>query len=116
MLNIRRTLRHLVLVCLAGMATAPLRANIAYFFEAAPVTNDSRLTIGFQFRTLETVSVSALGYYDDGGDGLLTPHNVGIFDSNGVLQAATFLTSGTTTPLVGQFRYQDITPVLLPAG
>jgi hypothetical protein len=116
MVNIRRTFYHVVLACLAAVAAAPLRANTAYSFDTALVATDNPLSFGFQFQTLKPLAVYALGYYDDGADGFLTQHEVGIFDSNGVLLSATFLSSGTTVPLIGQFRYQDIAPLLLPSG
>lgn len=106
------------LACLlVVLASAPLRAgSIGYEFTAAPVSFDSRLSIGFEFSTLSSVTVDSLGYFDYYGDGFLTPHTVGIFDSSGNLVTSTTLGTGTSSTPNGQFRYQDITPVTLPAG
>jgi len=106
------------LACLlVVLASAPLRAgSIGYEFTTAPVSVDSRLSIGFEFSTLSSVTVDSLGYFDYDGDGFLTPHTIGIFDSSGNLVTSTTLGTGTSSTLNGQFRYQDIAPITLPGG
>jgi hypothetical protein len=89
--------------------------SIAYSFQTAPVSYDDQLSLGFEFRTTQAVAVYALGYYDEGANGFSTPHEVGIFDSAGALLASAFLDSGTGDPLLGEFRYHNITPLYLPA-
>src|SRR2546428_765822 len=46
-------------------------------------------TLGWQFATNSPVTVDGLGYYDFGGDGLVVPHEVGIFDAGGMLLTST---------------------------
>ena len=58
----------------------------------------------------------SLGYYDEGGDGFLTGHTVGIFDTTGLLLASTFLHAGTDGILDGNFRFQTINPITLSPG
>jgi len=102
---------------LVVLASTPLRAgSIGYEFTTAPVSFDSRLSIGFEFSTLSNVTIDSLGYFDCGGDAFLTPHTVGIFDSSGNLVTSTTLGTGTSSTLNGQFRYQNIAPVTLPGG
>lgn len=99
------------------LASAPLRADsIGYQFTTAPVTFDNPLSIGFDFTTLTSVTIDSLGYFDYDGAAFLTPHTVGIFDSNGDLVTSITLDAGTSSTLDGQFRYESIAPVTLPAG
>jgi hypothetical protein len=114
-------MKHLNLLgrvcCLALVVGAPATATTAYEFSSAPATTDStQLSLGFTFITYDDVLVTNLGYYDDGGDGFSTQHEVGIFGSTGALVADSLLSAGTIDPLTGHFRYVSITPVLLPAG
>lgn len=85
-------------------------SQIAFEFGTAPTTTDNPLSLGFQFTTDTALVISTLGYYDDGGDGLLTSHEVGIFDANGTLLTSTTINSGTVDPLIGHFRYGSIAP------
>ena len=91
-------------------------ASGVYSFTSAPTASDRQLSLGFVFTTNSAVQVTQLGYYDDGGDGFLTPHTVGIFDSVGNLLTSVTLAAGTTDPLVGDFRYEAVAPITLAAG
>jgi Domain of unknown function (DUF4082) len=88
----------------------------AISFSSAPTSSDSQISLGWQFTTLQDITVESLGYYDDSLDGFATPHEVGIFDSSGNLIVSSLLDAGTTDPLIDQFRYQVIMPLFLPAG
>jgi hypothetical protein len=55
-------------------------------------------------------TISSLGVYDS-GDGLSTSYTVGLWDSGQNLVASTVVTPGS--PLVGDFRYENITPVTI---
>jgi hypothetical protein len=88
----------------------------AYSFTGAPTSTDTQLSLGFSFSTTSTTTVTSLGYYDLGGDGFATAHEVGIFDSLGTLLASVDLTPGTGDTLIGQFRYASITPLSRAAG
>ena len=92
-------------------------ASVAYTFTSAPISYDTQLSLGFVFTANANFNVTSLGYYDDQGDGFLTPHEVGIFDSSGTLLASTTLAAGTSGALgPNDFRYQAITPLALVAG
>lgn len=104
-------------VCAIFSAEAGSAADLpAYGFDNAPASNDTQLSLGFSFTLNSAVKVTSLGYYDFGGDGFATAHDVGIFDSAGALLASANLSVGTGDALTGQFRYADITPLNLSAG
>jgi hypothetical protein len=73
-------------------------------------------TTGWMFSSANPLTVTALGYYDSGGDGLADTHDVGIFTSGGVLLVSTTVPSGTAGTLESAWRFVDIAPYLLPAG
>jgi hypothetical protein len=106
-------------------AVQDLRVNT--FF----ANNLSNEVAGWEFTTKAAVTVTRLGYYDNGADGLLTPHQVGIYDSaTQQLLVSGTVGAGTTSPIqgppvlsafapfpeVGAFRYVDVPPTTLPAG
>jgi len=73
-------------------------------------------TLGEVFRTgPKGMIVTALGFWDEGADGLAASHDAGIFQDalGGSLLVSTTIPSGTAGNLVGDFRYQPITPVAL---
>lgn len=85
----------------------------AYDFDSIQVSQDAPLSFGFWFETNQAVLVSDLGYFDAGGDGFGTPHQVGIFGTDTNLLVSTTLGQGTTGTLIGDFRYAAINPILL---
>jgi hypothetical protein len=108
-------------VALFGMSVSSHAVPIpAASFTSGPTTTghagSSSTTHGWLFSTNSDFLVTALGYYDDGQDGLAEVHAVGIFDSIGNLLVSTTVPSGLTGTLVGQFRYEPITPFLLSGG
>lgn len=85
------------------------------------VATDNR-TVGWIFETTQTVTISQLGIWDFQMDGLLADHQVGIFDASGNLLVETTVQAGMASPLDGpvigggQWRYEDISPLMLAAG
>ena len=71
---------------------------------------------GWQFTTNADISVTALGFFDDAQNGLTEAHDVGIFSAAGTLLASATVPSGVAAPLVNQFRYVAIAPLLLTSG
>ncbi len=57
-----------------------------------------------------------LGIWDAGSDGLSVAHDVGLWDSLGVLVASVTVPGGTAASLVDGFRYADIADVALSTG
>jgi hypothetical protein len=76
-------------------------------------TNDvNGYSVGYSFSTNSAITVTALGYFDDGT--LAETHNVGLYNSSGTLLASATV-NGTGTQ-VGYFNFVPITPVMLTAG
>lgn len=74
-------------------------------------------TVGYDFTTTSSFAVTALGFYDDNGDGLLSSHVVGIFDAatQSLLVSAT-VQAGTTHLLLNGFRWVSVPEIVLAPG
>jgi hypothetical protein len=71
--------------------------------------------MGYEFDVTDSVTVFALGAFDEDGDGLNSSHLVGLFTEGGVLLAST--TVNDSDSLIGHFRYSDLdTPEVLSPG
>lgn len=74
-------------------------------------------TIGWDFRLERSIQIGQLGYYDAEDPGLLTSHEVGIFDaSSRALLVRGVIPAGTAAPLHNGFRWLPVPSVTLPAG
>jgi hypothetical protein len=73
-------------------------------------------TVGWQFTISGAINVNALGVFDDRLNGLVESHSVGIWDNTGSLRVSGSVASGTTDPLVNQFRYVSVSSVTLDPG
>jgi hypothetical protein len=73
-------------------------------------------SVGWQFDVLTALTVTSLGWFDEGQDGLTVAHEVGIWDSAGSLLTSVTVPAGTVAPLDGQYRMVTITPLLLAVG
>jgi hypothetical protein len=61
-----------------------------------------------------TIAITQLGVFDEGGDGLVNSHQIGLWRNNGTLLASATVPAGTEAQLVGGYRYVPITPVVIP--
>jgi hypothetical protein len=96
--------------------TTPVAAYALFSQESVPESRYEREANGFEFVPWVDIEVTALGYFDEGGDGLVNEHTVGIFEkSNRQLVGDTVTVDGSST-LEGAFRYEEITPVVLKGG
>lgn len=78
---------------------------------------DGPFVMGFRFSLAEDTTITALGAYDAGGNGLQASHTVGIWlASNGSLVVSAFVPDGTQAELDGHFRYTEISDTVLPGG
>lgn len=75
---------------------------------------DGPWTLGWAFKASTSQTLIGLGAYDLGGDGFLTDHQVGLWDTNGTLLASVIV--GSSDPLINGFRFASITPYTLSAG
>src|SRR5678815_4779246 len=74
-------------------------------------------TFGWSF-TVGTASlqVTGLGIWDDGNNGLIGAHPVGLWSSSGTLLATTIVPAGTAAPLLGEYRFVSVpNPIMLSA-
>jgi len=104
-----------VIICLGALVAPATLFSAAINFTNAPVAHDRQLTLGFVFTTNSDIEISTLGYYDEGQDGFLANHEVGIYDSNGQLLTSIVLNAGSGSYLDGLYRYRAITPITLLA-
>jgi len=103
---------------------AALLCSVAAFADTAAIVPtgvssglDSRnFTTGWAFSLSNSISVTALGYFDADADGLLSNHNVGIFTSGGTLLVSAIVPNGVAGTLNGGYRYIGISPFALGAG
>jgi hypothetical protein len=70
---------------------------------------------GTDFRPLVDIEVSALGLYDDNGSGFRRSHRVGIFERDSKQSVVDAIVSSDST-LEGEFRWEQVEPVLLKTG
>lgn len=74
-------------------------------------------TVGWYFTVHEPIVVTDLGFWDSSQDGLAGEHEVAIWDATTqAMLAHTVVQSGTTSPLIGQWRYESITNLMLAPG
>lgn len=73
---------------------------------------------GFDFTPARDLSVSALGWYDHGADGLNNPHPVAIYVTSTKELAApsAIVDSASTLDTTTSFRFTSVTPFVLTAG
>ncbi len=72
---------------------------------------------GWNFDVLDPITVTSLGVYDNGSDGLAIPHDVGIFRvSDTALMGSTTVPDGLGGTLDGGFRYTAVAPFALAPG
>ncbi|HWE99719.1 MAG TPA: PEPxxWA-CTERM sorting domain-containing protein [Caulobacteraceae bacterium] len=94
----------------------------AYVFTSAPSSAQGQQTLGFTFTANQDFTITSVGYYDLGGDGFQTDHEIGIYAGDGMvapgaLLVSTDLAAGESGVLgADSFRYQDITPLDVTAG
>jgi hypothetical protein len=120
---------HAWAIGVAGLAlstTAAGAATIGYTNAGASTGGaGGNLNIGHQIIVSGTgITMTDLGVYDDGSNGLLAAHDVTLFRitnlgaSPGTVTplATTRVPAGTAAPLDSGFRFATIAPTFLPAG
>jgi len=113
---VRRSARYFGMALFVALVALPVPgfAGLAVDFTATSqdFNNLNGYSLGWEFHVLAPFTVTQLGFYDDGKNGLAEAHAVGIFDPGGNL-----LVSGTVQPgdpLVSWWRWTSVTPVVLP--
>jgi hypothetical protein len=112
---IRESLFALASFVLVAGAAAPAQAGVitpaVQYTTLSPESDTRPFTLGYSFSLSGPVTVNALGVWDDGFG---NSHQVGIWNSSGVLLASTTVL-GTDT-LLGGFRWDTIADLALGAG
>jgi len=79
--------------------------------------NANGWTVGWSFWSTDSIKVTALGFFDEGQDGLSYAHEVGLWNENGTLLVSATVPIGTTGELTGDFRFVSLAnPITLSAG
>jgi hypothetical protein len=77
---------------------------------------NSDFSLGWRFSTSTPLVISSLGVFDEGANGLLSSHPVGLYSEAGVLLTTTTIPAGTGATLIGDFRYVSVPPIIIPVG
>jgi hypothetical protein len=108
----------------AGLSLAVATAAAAHGQALVSFTGGNRFgsfeadgdTLGWRFTVDRAIQVTHLGFWD--GDFATDPmgssHAVGLWDSGGALLASN--TVSPSSPMTGDWRYEPISPTVLPAG
>ena len=100
--------------------TSAQASDLALDFTAGGgYVRDSWKNFGWTFTTSETRAVTALGLFDVNSNGLVDPHPVGIWDSNGTLLVSAVVQNQALTPstsTVGDWRFATVATTNLLAG
>ena len=81
---------------------------------------NNSITYGWSFSTNTAITLTTLGFYDSPfpfDPGLNENHQVAVWDgTSGTLLTSGTVPAGTSAPLIGGFRYVDVTDILLTPG
>jgi hypothetical protein len=111
---IRTTTRALTLsAILAFVFSSHTSAQIIFGVGGGSPRTDGGKVVGISLNgTGQTIT--SLGFYDQGQDGIGTSYQLGLWDSSQNLLATTIVTP--SSPLTGDFRYAAIPPVTLTSS
>ena len=92
------------------VAASSARAQViqAYFGPSPVQRTDGGQVVGVSFNSFGG-TISSLGFFDFGSDGLASSYQVGLWDSSQNLIDSVTITNSST--LFNEFRYEPITPV-----
>lgn len=107
-------------LALLAILLSPVAANadpILASFDNPSVFFGQDQSLGYAFSSDTSATITALGFWDSGGDGFAANHEVGIWDAGGTLLGLVNLSAGTSNTLIGDFRYADLASAIsLVAG
>ena len=114
MFSIYRLLAVLTFAIFATNATA---TPIITFDESSGTSAfNNRQNVGWRFDVLDPINVAALGWYDEGLDGLGAEHQVGIWDATGNLLVSALVPGGAIAGLDDVYRRVNISELHLDVG
>jgi hypothetical protein len=113
-----RQLSRFLIAVLAFVPACVVWAVPAIQFNEATGGNgtNANQSVGWQFNVLAPITVTGLGWFDQGGDGLGHEHTVGIWGPGGALLTSILVPTGVAASLDGQYRTVPIAPLLLSVG
>ena len=123
MMRCKRALAVLVVLAALGPSKAFATSLALDVTGGGLAGSDTRSgSIGWEFALSSEVIVTSLGYWDEGGNGLVDSHDVGLWTSGGVLLAQTTVTNASpitvnSTSGLGAWKFQPLASGLdLSAG
>lgn len=113
----KNNLRLVLTLLLLATKSAFAAATAAVSFTGGTFDNTANDTAGFRFTVgYSDISVSALGFYDQGANGLSDAHPVAIFDAmTGLSLLSATIPSGVGATLENGFRFVQVAPLTLRA-
>jgi len=110
----------IILVLLAWTASVSANVAIMNFVGDSSATVRDSVMCGWEFTVTQEITITHLGLYDDGNNGIQR-HPIGLWEvSNVDVTDGTLLTSGELSyqnnPLIDGFRYDDVDDVVLTTG
>lgn len=112
-----RTILAFTAAC-AVIVAQPAVAQTSAFTTSGETTTlfNPPFTLGYSFSLSQSFSLTGLGIFDEGGDGLLNSYDVGLWSAGGTLLASTVVSGGTAATLVDGYRYDAFSPITLGVG
>jgi hypothetical protein len=114
--GLRRSVAIVCFLSLGSLAEAVPTPAISITNVIGQTLGNPPFTLGWTFTVDDSILVTQLGLFDSLQNGLLESHDIGIWDDDGILVAATTIGSGTSGELINNFRYVGIDPVTLDSG
>jgi hypothetical protein len=116
----KRFLMTLAAACLVLFGSSAALADSIPVITFNQATGGSGLnqaqSVGWQFNVLNPLTVNALGWFDEGADGLGHSHTVGIWNPAGALLTSILVPAGTVASLNGVYRMVSIADLILPVA
>jgi len=111
-------LRLACLICVVAVSTVVVNSAILLGAPSGEVAALGNRTYGAEFTVGSLdLSVTDLGAFDLGEDGLNESHQVGLWDSSNTLLGSVTVPAGTGATLIGEYRYVSLAlPVALSAN
>ena len=121
--SFKQSLRVLALFAVLGPASVLATTMALDILGGGSAGSDTRNgTIGWGFHLNGPTNVTSLGYWDEGDNGLLSAHDVGLWTAGGILLGETTVTNASPITVVslsglGAWRYQPLmSPIALGPG
>lgn len=106
-----------LVAAVAAPITARADTTASFHNGGGTLTQLQASAMGWEFSVTDFVTISSLGIWDSGSDGLSKVHQVGIFRSDTFsLVVGASIIDGTAAPLIDGSRFVPVAPVTLSPG